>query len=65
MPPPNVSDLSVYRKLATVADELEQLAAEGATLVGHAALTTAAMTVRGMAKAVYEQIMSEGGPLDS
>jgi hypothetical protein len=63
--PPNISDIAVFRKLAAVADELDKLASEGASLIGNAALTTAAMTVRGMAKAVYEQIMAEQGPLDS
>ena len=62
-----VSDIEVYQKLSAVADELDSIAAKGATLVGNAALTTAAMTVRGMATAVYEQIMGEAdaGALDS
>jgi hypothetical protein len=54
-----VSDIAVYQKLSEVADELDQLAAEGATLVGEAALLTAARTVRGMASAVYQSIMSD------
>jgi flavin-dependent dehydrogenase len=42
------------------------MAAEGASLIGDAALTTAALTVRGMATAVYEHIMADsGGALDS
>jgi hypothetical protein len=53
-----VSDIAVYQKLSEVADELDQMAAEGATLVGDAALNTAAKTVRGMASAVYKHIMS-------
>ena len=41
-----VSDIAVYQKLTEVADELDQMAAEGATLVGEAALlTTAAKTM--------------------
>ena len=55
---PGVSDIAVYQKLTAIADELEQMAAEGATLVGDAALTTAARTVRGMASAVYGHIMN-------
>jgi hypothetical protein len=58
--------MDVYRKLAAVADELDQMAAEGASLVGNAALTTAARTVRGMAVAVYQNIMGEhDNPLHS
>ena len=36
------------------------MAAEGATMVGEVALNTAAKTVRGMASAVYQHIMSAG-----
>jgi hypothetical protein len=61
----DVSDIQVYQKLCTVADDLDAMAAQGASLIGDAALTTAARTVRGMANAVYEQIMSDAGPLDS
>ncbi len=53
-----VSDIAVYQKLSAIADELDQMAAEGATLVGNAALTTAARTVRGMASAIYGHIMN-------
>ncbi|HEX4712231.1 hypothetical protein [Phenylobacterium sp.] len=53
-----VSDIAVYQKLSAIADELDQMASEGATLVGNAALTTAARTVRGMAGAVYQHIMN-------
>ena len=53
-----VSDIAVYQKLSAIADELDQMAAQGATLVGNAALTTAARTVRGMASAVYGHIMN-------
>ena len=66
MSTPPASDILVYQKLTAMADELEQLAVEGATLVGEAALITAAATVRGMANAVYEHIMAQGdGRLDS
>jgi len=61
-----VSDIAVYQKLSEIADELDDLAAQGATLVGEAALLTAARTVRGMAGVVYKHIMSDNGaPLDS
>jgi hypothetical protein len=53
-----VSDIAVYQKLTELADELDQLASQGATLVGEVALNTAAKTVRGMASAVYKHIMS-------
>ena len=66
MSTPPVSDIQVYQKLTAVADELEQMAVDGATLVGETALITAAATVRGMANAVYEHIMNEAeGQLDS
>jgi ubiquinone biosynthesis protein UbiJ len=55
-----VSDIAVYQKLSEVADELDQMAAQGATLVGDVALNTASKTVRGMATAVYKHIMSPG-----
>ena len=54
----DVSDLEVHQKLSAIADDLEAMAARGASLVGDAALTTAARTVRGMAAAVYQHIMS-------
>jgi len=61
-----VSDIAVYQKLTELADELDDIAARGATLVGEAALLTAARTVRGMASAVYKHIMSDrDGALDS
>ena len=54
-----VSDIAVYQKLTEIADDLEAMAAQGASLVGDAALSTAARTVRGMASAVYQHIMSD------
>jgi hypothetical protein len=66
MSQPPTSDILVYQKLTAAADEFEQMAVDGATLVGEAALLTAAQTVRGMASAVYEHIMNEAdGRLDS
>jgi len=60
-----VTDIEVYQKLCIVADDLDAMAAQGASLIGEAALQTAARTVRGMANAVYERIMADAGPLDS
>ena len=57
----DVSDIEVYQKLSQVADDLEELAGRGATVVGDVALNTAARTVRGMASAVYQHIMSDRG----
>jgi hypothetical protein len=54
-----MSDIAVYQKLTEVADELDEMAAQGASLVGGVALETAAKTVRGMASAVYKHIMSD------
>jgi hypothetical protein len=54
----DVSDIAVYQKLTQIADDLDIMAEQGATLVGDAALTTASRTVRGMAQAVYQHIMS-------
>ena len=53
-----VSDIAVYQKLTQIADDLEAMAAEGASLVGDAALGAAVRTVRGMATAVYQHSMS-------
>jgi len=53
------SDIAVYQKLTEIADELEEMAARGASLVGDAALVTAARNARGMATAVYKHIMAE------
>ena len=61
-----VTDITVYQKLTEVADELEEMAAQGASMVGGVALETAAKTVRGMASAVYQHIMADrDGALDS
>jgi hypothetical protein len=54
-----VSDIVVYQKLTEIADELDDMAAGGASIVGEVALTTASKTVRGMATAVYQRIMAD------
>lgn len=62
----HTSDIAVYQKLVEIADELDEMAAQGASLVGDAALVTASRNVRGMATAVYKHIMAEAEPrLDS
>jgi hypothetical protein len=54
-----LTDREVYQRLNGVADELERLAEHGASLIGETALLTAAQSVRGMAKAVYEHALSQ------
>ena len=54
-----VTDITVYQKLTEVADELDQMAADGASMVSVVALETASKTVRGMATAVYQRIMAD------
>lgn len=56
-----LSDLQVYQHLTRSADELDQLAAQAASLIGQTALQTAAKTVRGMATAVYEHSLAQDG----
>jgi hypothetical protein len=55
----HVTDIAVYQKLTEIADELDEMAAQGASLVGDAALNTASHNVRGMATAIYKHIMSD------
>lgn len=62
---PEVPDIAVYQKLTEMADELDELAVQGVSLVGNAAATTAARNLRGMAQAVYKHIMAERDALDS
>jgi hypothetical protein len=54
-----LSDLDVYQHLVRAADELDQLSAESTSLIGETALKTAAMSVRGMANAVYEHSLGD------
>jgi hypothetical protein len=53
-----VSDLEVYQRLVSVADEFERMQAQGVTLVGGAALNTACRSLRGMAQAIYEHSLA-------
>ena len=55
-----VSDLEIYQRLSTVADEFDRLAAQGVSLIGGAALTTARQSLRGMAAAIYEHSLAAG-----
>ena len=52
-----MTDKDVYLKLAAVAQELMALAEEAETMVGEAALRTAATTLAGTAKAVYDHAL--------
>lgn len=49
-----MNDRDVYLKLAAVAEELMLLSQQAETLVGQTALHTAASTIAGTAKAVYD-----------
>ena len=49
-----MNDRDVYLKLAAMADELMVLSERAETFVGKAALHTAASTIAGTAKAVYD-----------
>ncbi|MDZ4374192.1 MAG: hypothetical protein U1C74_22595 [Phenylobacterium sp.] len=52
-----MNDRDVYLKLAAVAEELMALSDDAETLIGEAALRTAANTIAGTAKAVYEHAL--------
>lgn len=56
-----MTDRDVYLKLTEVAEELARLAEQAESYVGNAALHTAASTLAGTAKAVYDHIMSGEG----
>ncbi|HET6971597.1 MAG TPA: hypothetical protein VFH92_10765 [Phenylobacterium sp.] len=53
-----MNDRDVYLKLAAIAEELYKLSEEAESLIGEAALRTAAGTIAGTAKAVYEHALS-------
>lgn len=57
----SASDLDIYRRLSAMAEELEGLAGEGVSLISQTALGTAAMSLRGVASAIYEHSLSEEG----
>jgi hypothetical protein len=52
-----MTDRDVYLKLAAVAEELQQLAGEAESYVGQAALSTAAATLAGTARAIYDHAL--------
>jgi hypothetical protein len=52
-----MTDRDVYVKLAALAEELRRLADEADTHAGEAALRTAAGSLAGMAKAIYEHAL--------
>jgi hypothetical protein len=52
-----MTDRDVYLKLAAIAEELMQLAGQAEGLVGEAALRTAAGTIAGTAKAIYDHAL--------
>jgi hypothetical protein len=54
----SVSDLEVYQRFVAMADELDRLAAQGVSLVGGAAVSTACRTLRGMAQAIYDHSLA-------
>jgi hypothetical protein len=53
-----LSDLEVYQRLVSMAEELAAMRAQGVSLIGGAALETAARTLTGMAEAIYEHSLS-------
>lgn len=52
------SDLEIYQRFATLADEFDQLSKMGVSLIGGTALTTAARSLRGMAEVIYEHSLA-------
>lgn len=52
-----MNDREIYQLLANVADELMGLSERAESLVGETALRTAAATVAGTAKAIYEHLL--------
>ena len=54
-----MNDRDVYLKLADMAQELMSLSEAAESVVGEMALQTAASTISGTAKAVYDHVMGE------
>lgn len=63
-PMSGLSDLEIYQRFTAIAEEFEQLAARGPSLIGGTALSTATRTLRGMAAAIYEHslMVADDGP---
>lgn len=57
-----MTDRDVYLKLCAVAEELARLAEAAESVVGNAALTSAADTLSGIARVIYEHCL--GGDAD-
>lgn len=55
-----VSDITVYQKLAEIADDLDELLSHKTSIVSEAGLSAASKTIRGIANVIYKRIMSEG-----
>ena len=55
-----VSDRDVYLKLSAVARELAALAEAAESYVGNAALVSAAETLSGTARVIYEHCLNAG-----
>ena len=53
------TDLDVYRRLSAMAEELDRLSGETESLVSSTALDTAAMSLRGVASAIYQHCLSQ------
>jgi hypothetical protein len=53
-----VSDLEIYQRFTAIAEEFEQMAQRGVSLLGGTALSTASRSLRGMAEAVYEHSLA-------
>lgn len=56
-----MNDRDIYQTLSKLAEQLMAASDEADTLVGQTALRTAAGTIAGTAKAVYEHVMSGEG----
>ena len=56
-----MNDRDIYQTLSMVADELMKLSEKAETVVGQTALITAASTIAGTAKAIYDHVMGGEG----
>jgi hypothetical protein len=56
-----LSDLDAYRRLSAMAEELDRMSGLAESLVAGTALNTAALTLRGVASALYQHCLSEDG----
>ena len=53
-----MNDREVYLALATMAEELAQMASRAESYIGQAALTSSAQQLAGTAKVIYEHALS-------